>query len=121
MKSVVNDILVYGAGETLEEATSSDHDIKLHKLMDRCQERNLKLNQEKSNLRLHQVPVIGHPLTSDGVKSDTEVRVVEDKPNLTDVKGVQRFLRFVNYLSKFLSKLSNICELLRKLTLKDNE
>ena len=35
------------------------------------------------------------------------------------VKAVQRFLGFVNYLAKFLPKLSNACEPLRRLTDKD--
>ena len=42
-------------------------------------------------------------------------------PNPTDVKGVQRFIGFVNYLSKFLPGLSDKCEPLRKLTQKDVE
>lgn len=40
-------------------------------------------------------------------------------PNPTDVAGVRRLLRFVNYLSIFLPCLSDICKPLRKLTVKD--
>ena len=35
--------------------------------------------------------------------------------------GVRRIIGFVTYLSKFLPKLSDICEPLRKLILKDSE
>ncbi|VDI61502.1 Hypothetical predicted protein [Mytilus galloprovincialis] len=42
-------------------------------------------------------------------------------PKPTDVSGVRRIIGFVTYLSKFLPKLSDICEPLRKLTLKDSE
>ena len=47
------------------------------------------------------------------------MKAVKDMPNPTDVAGVRRFLGFVNYLSKFLPSLSDLCEPLRKLTLKD--
>ena len=44
-----------------------------------------------------------------------------DMPSPVDVARVQRLLGFVNYLSKFLPKLSDVCEPLRKLTVKDTE
>jgi len=36
-----------------------------------------------------------------------------------DVAVVRRFIGFVNYLSKFLPRLSEFCEPLRRLTMKD--
>ncbi|KAK2554126.1 Retrovirus-related Pol polyprotein from transposon 17.6 [Acropora cervicornis] len=42
-------------------------------------------------------------------------------PKPTDVKGVQRFLGLINYLSKFLLKMSELCEPLRVLTLRETE
>ena len=54
------------------------------------------------------------------MKPDPEkVKAVNEMPNPTDVAGVRRFLGFVNYLSKFLTSLSDICEPLRKLTVND--
>ena len=50
-----------------------------------------------------------------------KVRAVLDIPKPTDVSGVWRIVGFVTYLSKFLPKLSDSCEPLRKLTLKDTE
>ena len=64
-------ILLYGEGDTYEEA-SRDHDAKLHKLMMRCREENAKLNKDKMKLRLDQVPYVGHLLTSQGLKPDPE-------------------------------------------------
>ena len=42
-------------------------------------------------------------------------------PTPTDVASVRRFIGFTNYLSKFLPRLSDVCEPLRKLTLPDVE
>uniref|UniRef100_A0A8C7DZQ6 Gypsy retrotransposon integrase-like protein 1 n=1 Tax=Oncorhynchus kisutch TaxID=8019 RepID=A0A8C7DZQ6_ONCKI len=40
-------------------------------------------------------------------------------PHPSDVKGVQRFVGFVTYLAKFLPRLSEVCEPLRRLMDKD--
>ena len=69
--TIHDDILLYGEGDTYEEA-SRDHDAKLHKLMMRCREQNVKLNKDKMKLRLDQVPYIGQLLTSQGLKPDPE-------------------------------------------------
>ncbi|CAC5412463.1 unnamed protein product [Mytilus coruscus] len=121
VRSIVDDILIYGEGDTEEEAID-DHDRKFRALMERCRERNLKLNKEKLKLKLKEVRFIGHLVTSEGLKPDPEkIRAVMDMPKPTDVSGVRRIIGFVTYLSKFLPKLSDICEPLRKLTLKDSE
>ncbi|XP_063446850.1 uncharacterized protein K02A2.6-like [Mytilus trossulus] len=121
VRSIVDDILIYGEGDTEEEAID-DHDRKFRALMERCRERNLKLNKEKLKLKLKEVRFIGHLVTSEGLKPDPEkIRAVIDMPKPTNVSGVRRIIGFVTYLSKFLPKLSDICEPLRKLTLKDSE
>ena len=119
--TIHDDILLYGEGDTYEEA-SRDHDAKLHKLMMRCREQNVKLNKDKMKLRLDQVPYIGKLLTSQGLKPDPKkVKAIIEMPKPKDVAGVRRFIGFVNYLSKFMPRLSEVCELLRRLTMKDVE
>jgi hypothetical protein len=46
VRSIIDDILIYGEGDTEEEAIA-DHDVKFRALMERCKERNLKLNKDK--------------------------------------------------------------------------
>ena len=119
--TIHDDILVFGEGDTYEEA-HQDHDRKLESLMKRCQERNVKLNKEKMKLRRSEVPYIGHVLTDKGLKPDPDkIRAMLEMPKPTDVAGVQRLIGFVNYLSKFLPHLSGVCEPLRKLMAKDVE
>ena len=61
-------------------------------------------------------------ITNEGLNMDPEnVRAVLAMPRSTAVYGVRRIVGFVAYLSKFLPKLSDICEPLRKLTFKDTE
>ena len=116
-----DDILVFGEGDTYEEA-HQDYDRKLQNLMKRCQARNVKLNKEKMKLRRSEVPYIGHVLTDKGLKPDRDkIKAMLEMPKPTDVAGVQRLIGFVNYLSKFLPHLSDVCEPLRKLMAKDVE
>ncbi|XP_028839495.1 uncharacterized protein K02A2.6-like isoform X3 [Denticeps clupeoides] len=117
---IADDILITGEGETWEKA-NQDHDDKLRALLNRCREKSIKLNVEKFQLRRSEVPYIGHLLTADGLRVDPEkVRAVRDMPRPVDVKGVQRFLGMINYLSKFCDHLSDGCEILRQLTHKDS-
>lgn len=47
---IADDILVYGEGETSDEALV-DHDNKLRKLFNRCLEKGIKINKDKMKLR----------------------------------------------------------------------
>ena len=73
-------------------------------------------------MKLHQASVtfLGHLVTAEGLKPDPEkVRAIDDMTRPTDVEGVQRINGFVNYLAKFLPKLSDVTEPIRQLTRKD--
>ena len=115
VRCVHDDILIFGEGETDEEA-SRDHDRNFRALMERCRENKLKFRRKE-------VRFVGHLLTSSkGVRADPDkVKAVQEMPVPTDVSAVRRFVGFVTYLSKFLPKLSDVCEPLRKLTVQNVE
>jgi len=116
---VADDIIVFGVGETNEQATQ-DHDKKFVKLLERCREVGIRLNRDKLKLRQPSIPFLGHMVTNQGLMPDpTKVKAVQEMPAPQDVEGVQRVNGFVNYLAKFLPKLSDVMEPLRKLTRKD--
>eukprot|EP00057_Strongylocentrotus_purpuratus_P007302 XP_011661776.1 PREDICTED: uncharacterized protein K02A2.6-like [Strongylocentrotus purpuratus] len=113
---VADDFLVYGSGATHEEALA-DHDRNLQKFLARARESGLILNKKKLKLRLKEVPYMGHLLTSDGLKPDPKkVKAVVELPAPTDKKGVQRLLGSVTYLSRFMPRLADVAEPLRRLT-----
>ncbi|CAC5398223.1 unnamed protein product [Mytilus coruscus] len=61
------------------------------------------------------------PLLAEGVKPDHEkIAAIVNMEKPTNVKGVQRLLGMINYLTKFLENLSDISEPIRKLTHKEN-
>ena len=92
---IADDILVYGCGDTNADAMA-DHDKNLEALLQRARKVNLNLNKKKLKLKLPSVTFMGHRLTSQ-VSPET----------------------VVNYLSKFLPSLSDVCKPLRRLTDKD--
>ena len=116
---IADDITIVGKGVTYEEALK-DHDRNLANFLERCRERNIKLNKAKFEVKCREVPFIGHVLSSEGLKPDPakiEATIKMDKPE--DVAGVQRIVGMVKYLSKFLQGLSDMCEPLRRLMHKD--
>ena len=116
---VADDIMIYGTGASETEAID-DHDIKLHALLQRCQELGIRLNKEKMKIRKKSVKFLGHLITADGLKPDpTKCQAIDEMPAPEDRKGVQRLNGFVNYLAKFMPKLSDVMEPIRQLTRKE--
>jgi len=113
---IADDILVFGCGDTEAEAIV-DHDKNFFNLLTRARENNLKFNKSKLKLKLKLVSYMGHLLTPEGVKADpAKVKAIVDMPVPHDVTSVQRLLGFVNYVSRFMPRLSHICEPLHCLT-----
>ena len=117
---IADDTLVFGCGDTIEEATKY-HDRNLKALLQRAREKNLKFNQSKLCLCCPSVTYMGHTLSADGLSPDkAKVEAVLSMNRPTDVASVQRLLGFVNYLARFLPHLSDVCEPLRRLTDRDS-
>jgi len=116
---IADDTLVFGVGDSIEEAVK-DHDNNLENLLKRAREKNLKFNRDKLRLRMPSVTYMGHVLSPKGLSPDpSKVEAVILMPRPSDKAAVQRFLGFVNYLAKFLPRLSDISEPLRRLADRD--
>ncbi|XP_052777918.1 uncharacterized protein K02A2.6-like [Mya arenaria] len=63
VKVIVDDIVCYGKDK-------QEHDRNLDKLMERCQQKGLKFNADKTEIDKSEIPFFGHLLTSDGLKID---------------------------------------------------
>ena len=111
----VDDILVWGA-------TIQEHDERLMKTLQRCQEINLTLNREKCEFRVKEVIYIGHKLTAEEVTPDEQkVEAIKRMPPPEDKKGTERLLGVVNYLAKFVPNMSTITKPIRELLRSDVE
>ena len=121
VQAVADDILIFGEGDTPEEA-AMDHDTRLRALLKRCRAKGIKLNKDKVQLRKSQVPYLGHILSAEGLKVDpAKVDAVLQMPVPSDKKGVLRLLGMVAYLQKFAPNLSEVTTPLRQLVKGDTE
>ena len=75
---VMDDILVHGRSD-------SEHDARLEQVLQRCREKNLKLNPKKLKLKTKQVDYIGHVLTENGLQPDPKkIKAVVNFPAPVD-------------------------------------
>ena len=117
--NIADDILIYGEGESVQEATAN-HDENLLTFLKRCQSVGIKLNPDKMRLRLNQVPFMGHLITMEGIKPDPEkVRAIVEMPPPEDVDGVFRLCGTINFLKDFVPSLSSVMEPINCLKRKD--
>ena len=111
--TIADDILITGVGSNVDDATA-DHDRKLYRLLQRCRSKGIRINADKLKFRQSKVAYLGHLLTIDGLKPDlSKLTAILNMQKPTDVHEVQRIQGLVNYLSRFLSNLTDLCEPLR--------
>ena len=121
VKVIRDDILVVGCGDTDSEALVN-HDQNVICLLERPKQVSLKLNKNKVKLRQAEVKFMGHVISKDGLKPDPEkVSAIKNMPKPTSKAEVQTLLGFINYLSKFLPKLSDAPAPLRELTVSQSK
>lgn len=118
---MADDMLIYGCGETLEDAMV-DHNRKLKLLLERCQRWNCKLNRSKMFLCEPTVKFYGYTLSEEGIKPDsTKIEAIANFPQPENKGDLQRFLGMTNYLSRFIPNLSMKNVELRKLLLENTQ
>ena len=67
MRTIADDIIVYVVGDTEDDAVA-DNDRKFLTLLERCRQRQVKLNKEKVKLKLSELSYVGHVISA-GVKA----------------------------------------------------
>lgn len=112
---VADDILVYGVGDTDEQA-NQDHDHNVCQLLKRCREHGIRLNKCKTELKSSEISFLGHKVSKAGLKADPDkiesILKLKAPQNVTEV---QRLAGMVNYLARFLPGLSDVMEPIRQL------
>jgi len=89
---IADDILIFGCGDNIEEA-KRDHDANLIALLDRCREKNIRLNKLKMRLNCNTVVFMGHELTSNGLSVvKCKIEAIRQMTAPTDRQGVLRLL-----------------------------
>ena len=111
-----HDILVFGEGSNYQEAEQG-HDRRFVALMERCSNKNIKLNQNKLQFKLKQVKFMGNIITDQGTQEDPDkIAAITTMAPPQNKAGVQRFVGMANYLSHYCPNLSNTIRPLTQLT-----
>lgn len=88
---------MYGEGETVTEA-EIDHDTNLRAAMQRCREKNLKLNKQKLKFKMKKLSFMGHLITEEGLKPDpSKIKAVRD------MQILQMLLEYNDFLDSLIT------------------
>ena len=99
MHCVADDIIVHGTDE-------ADLQAKLQKLLQRCDEHGLRLNQQKCQFDVQEITFLGHIVTADGLQLDpSKIEAVLEMDNPVDKEAVERLRGTITYLARFVPKL----------------
>lgn len=110
----IDDVLIFGKNK-------SEHDHRLIKVLDRVRKINLKLNVKKCEIGLQKIKFLGQNFECSGMSPEmNKVDAIQNMPQPTCVKDLQRFLGMVNYLANYLPNMSEKSVNLRKLLKKSN-
>jgi hypothetical protein len=109
----MDDFSVFGSsfGECLHHLTL---------VLVRCKEKNLVLNWEKCHFMVKQGIVLGHVISSKGIKVDkAKLDLISCLPPLWTVKEIQSFLGHDGFYRRFIKDFSKIVRPLCNLLAKD--
>nr|GEZ23339.1 reverse transcriptase domain-containing protein [Tanacetum cinerariifolium] len=90
------------------------------RMLKRCKDTNLCLNQEKSHFMVKEGIVLGHKISKNGIEVDkTKVEVIAKLPHPTTVKGIRSFFGHVRFYRRFIKYFSKIARPMTCLLEKD--
>ena len=88
-----------------------DHDLPFTTLLQTARRYNVKLNYDKLKFKCTEVNFYGKTYTTDGCKpAQNMVTAIAKMPPPSSKKEVQSFIGMVNYLTKFLPRITELSE-----------
>jgi hypothetical protein len=93
----------------------------LEKVLSRCEEKNLVLNWGKCHFIVTNNIVLGHIVSSKGIKVDkSKIKLIANLPTPKSIKDVRSFLGHAGFYRRFIKDFSVISNPSRNLLTKDN-
>ena len=109
---IADNIMIHGK-------TDHQHDRHLLQVLNKCQEIGLKLNPDKCIFGQTEVKFYGNTISTEGIKPDPgKVDIILKIPTPQNKTELASFLGMCNYLSPYISHLSDITDTLRQLNKK---
>ena len=114
------EIEVYVDDVIIKSCESSNHLTHLRKLFYRLCRYNLKLNASKCAFGVPMGKLLGFIVSRRGIELDpSKIKAIQELPPSKMRKEVMSFLGRLNYISRFISQSSVVCEPIFKLLKKD--
>ena len=80
----------------------------------------LRLNPKKCTFEVASRKLLGHIVSEHGIEVDSEnIRAILDMPALRTEREIRGFLGKLQYISRFIARLTDICELISRLLRKN--
>ncbi|GKA03580.1 reverse transcriptase domain-containing protein [Tanacetum coccineum] len=93
----------------------------LEQMLIRCKQSHLVMNQEKCDFMVTEGIMLGHKVSSAGLKVDkAKIDVIAKLPPPTNVKPVRSFLGYAGFYRRFIKDFSKISRPMTKLLEKDS-
>ena len=113
-------IEVYVDDMMVKSLTKEGHFEALDKFLARAEKYNLILNPKKCIFEVTLGKLLGHIMSQRGIEVDPDkVKVIREMPPPKNKKEVRGFIGRLQYISRFIAKLTTICEPIFKLLRKN--
>ena len=111
----LDDIIVVARGN------KQDHEKKLFDVLNKLEKTCYRASKKKSEFFMNRIKWLGHEIDENGIKPNEEkIEAIQKLKPPENTKELKSFLGAIQYMAKFLPKLSEQTDRLRKL-LKKNE
>ena len=114
-----NKVEVYADDMIVKSKDRESHTINLRKFFERIKEYRLRLNPQKCTFRVTTGKLLGFLVSDRGIEVDpSKIKAMLEMPPPRSEKEIRSFLGRLQYISRFIAKLTSTCEptfkLLRK-------
>jgi hypothetical protein len=107
---------VYVDDMIVKSATRGEHITNLRKFFERIKKYKLRLNPNKCSFGVTAVKLLGHMVSSRGIEVDpTKIKAILEMPPPKTEKEIRGFLGRLQYISRFIARLTTTCEPIFKL------
>lgn len=111
----IDDILIFAIDE-------NEHDRRLKQVLIRLRDAGVKLNREKSEIKVKSIVFLGHVLNEQGIKpSEDRIHSIRNFRRPSTVEETRSFLGLINYVGRFIPNLSTLAEPLYRIIKQSNE
>ena len=114
------EVEVYIDDMMVKSETREGHFKALDKFLARLEKYNLRLNPKKCVFRVTSGKLLGHIVSERGIEVDPDkIKAIQEMPVPKTEKEVRGFIGKLQYISRFIAKLTMICDPVFKLLRKN--